>query len=347
MAEWRIKEMSELTKTSVRMLRHYDKIGLLKPSYRAANDYRYYTAQDLATLQQIVALKYFGFNLNTIKDILQKHQNIYAHLHAQQQLIKQQYDHLQQVSEVLGNILKRLAPDEIPTWNDLTTLIEGYHMTEHLRDKLKKSWAGKALTESQFEEYLVMYEQFPNEFAMRDKLIAQLNNNEFGDPTGPDGEYFMAAMYDIARKIKKVFAQQAKLGSSILASMQSGQLTQLEMTPEGIHWISQATYAYWLKRWDKIYDDIISNLHADPEGQAGKKIAGEWTGLINEYFSIGSQTLSVGILLWQEVARQAHELKSQKTMLSAQEMTKRFYIKLLFNPDAMSWVSRALVAHSA
>lgn len=61
MTEWRIKEISELTQTSIRMLKHYDKIGLLKPSHLAANGYRYYTAQDLAKLQQIVALKYFGF----------------------------------------------------------------------------------------------------------------------------------------------------------------------------------------------------------------------------------------------------------------------------------------------
>ena len=107
MTEWRIKEISELTKTSVRMLRHYDKIGLLKPSYRSTNRYRYYTAKDLAKLQQIVALKYFGFSLNTIKSILQKHHNVYAHLQAQQQVIKNQSEHLQQVTTVLDDILKR------------------------------------------------------------------------------------------------------------------------------------------------------------------------------------------------------------------------------------------------
>jgi len=81
MTEWHIKEISDLTKTSIRMLRHYDKIGLLKPSYRSANGYRCYTAQDLAKLQQIIALRYFGFSLETVKTILQKHHNIYAHLH--------------------------------------------------------------------------------------------------------------------------------------------------------------------------------------------------------------------------------------------------------------------------
>src|SRR5688500_4436966 len=101
MKEWRIKEISEMTKISIRMLRHYDKIGLLVPSYRSANGYRCYTEHDLAKLQQIVALKYFGFSLEGIKSILQKHQNIYAHLQAQQQVLKDKTLHLQQVNNTL------------------------------------------------------------------------------------------------------------------------------------------------------------------------------------------------------------------------------------------------------
>lgn len=103
--KWHIKEFSELTQTSIRMLRHYDKTGLLKPAYREANGYRCYTEQDLAKLQQIIALRYFGFGLNQIKDILQKHVNIYAHLQAQQQVLRQQKEHLVRANQVLEDIL--------------------------------------------------------------------------------------------------------------------------------------------------------------------------------------------------------------------------------------------------
>lgn len=57
--KWHIKEFSELTQTSIRMLRYYDKTGLLNPSYREANGYRCYTEPDLVKLQQIIALRYF------------------------------------------------------------------------------------------------------------------------------------------------------------------------------------------------------------------------------------------------------------------------------------------------
>jgi DNA-binding transcriptional MerR regulator len=346
MIEWRIKEISDLTKTSIRMLRHYDKIDLLKPSYRSANGYRCYTAQDLATLQQIIALRYFGFNLGTIKAILQKHHNIYAHLRAQQQVLKEQSAHLQQVNNALHDILDRLSPSEAPNWNDLITLIERYRMTENLRDKLKKTWAGQELSESQFEEYLSLYEQFPEEFAARDKIIEQINHKKLGDPTGPDGEHVAHFMHDLGKKMKGLFSKKVKFNSSLLQSMQSGKLSQLQVTSEGAMWLTRATISFWLKRWNALYDTIVENLKSDPEGKIGKKIAGEWTGLIDEYFSIGSRSFFTGMLLWQEFARQEDELKESKTALSPQDMTKKYHINLFFNPEAASWISRALEVHT-
>ena len=350
MKEWRIKEISDLTKTSIRMLRHYDKIGLLKPSYRSSNGYRCYTAQDLAKLQQIIALKYFGFKLSAIKTILQKHHDIYAHLQAQQQVLKGQSVHLRQVNDVLGDILKRLSPSETPDWNDLITLIERYRMTENLRDKLKKTWAGQKLSGSQFEEYLSIYEHFPKEFAIRDKIIDQVNNKELGDPSGPDGERIVCFMQDLARKTQALSTQQMKLGSSILESVQSGKLSQLQITTEGINWLSRATVSYWLKRWNALYNAIVDNLKSDPEGKIGKKIATEWTGLLDEYFSFGSRPLAIGIILWQEIARQDHELnqeqKGLKAMPSPQDLVKQMHIKLLFNPEALGWIGQALAAHA-
>lgn len=346
MTEWRIKEISDLTKTSIRMLRHYDKIGLLKPSYRLSNGYRCYTAEDLAKLQQIIALKYFGFNLRTIKAILQKHHNVYAHLKAQQQALKEQSVHLQQVNNVLSDILKRLSPSATPNWNDLITLIERYRMTENLREKLKKTWVGQELNETQFKEYLSIYEQFPQEFAAWDKIVEQINNKELGDPEGPDGERVMTFVQEVAKKTKETFTKQLKLTSSFMASIQSGKISQLRFTPEGNLWLRRATLSYWLKRWDAVYNNILENLKADPEGKIGKQIAITWKALIDEYFAMGSQSLLVGMMLWQELARQDHELKEYKTILSTQDMVKQFHIKLFFNPEAASWISRALETHT-
>lgn len=58
-------------RVSVRMLRHYDAVGLLRPDrVDAATGYRYYEAARLARLNRIVALKDLGFTLEQVGRIL-------------------------------------------------------------------------------------------------------------------------------------------------------------------------------------------------------------------------------------------------------------------------------------
>ncbi|WP_166355918.1 MerR family transcriptional regulator [Phytoactinopolyspora limicola] len=58
-------------RVSVRMLRHYDAIGLLNPSrVDASTGYRWYRAEQLNHLNRIVALKDLGFRLEQIRTML-------------------------------------------------------------------------------------------------------------------------------------------------------------------------------------------------------------------------------------------------------------------------------------
>ena len=58
-------------RVSVRMLRHYDAIGLLKPAYvDQVTGYRSYDAQQLSRLNRIVAIKGLGFTLQQVQSIL-------------------------------------------------------------------------------------------------------------------------------------------------------------------------------------------------------------------------------------------------------------------------------------
>ena len=80
MKQWYAKALSELTYVSVRTLHHYDKIGLLKPTLRQSNGYRLYSEKDLLKLQQIIALKFFGFELSQIKLLLAKQDGMIENL---------------------------------------------------------------------------------------------------------------------------------------------------------------------------------------------------------------------------------------------------------------------------
>jgi DNA-binding transcriptional MerR regulator len=55
----------------VRMLRHYDATGLLRPArVDPASSYRFYEASQLARLNRIIALKDLGFTLEQVRTML-------------------------------------------------------------------------------------------------------------------------------------------------------------------------------------------------------------------------------------------------------------------------------------
>ncbi|MBR3033485.1 MAG: MerR family transcriptional regulator [Clostridiales bacterium] len=67
----KIGEFSKLSRVSIRMLRHYDDIGLLKPAeIDDFTGYRYYREDQLFTISRITALKDMGFSLADIVKIL-------------------------------------------------------------------------------------------------------------------------------------------------------------------------------------------------------------------------------------------------------------------------------------
>ncbi|APC81232.1 TPA: MerR family transcriptional regulator [Clostridium botulinum] len=67
---YKIKEVADMAGISVRMLHHYDKIGLLDPESVSAAGYRLYSDENLDRLQQILFFKELNFPLQEIKIIL-------------------------------------------------------------------------------------------------------------------------------------------------------------------------------------------------------------------------------------------------------------------------------------
>lgn len=74
---FKIGEFSRLSRVSVRMLRHYHKLGILEPMQTDPHTgYRYYSADQLPRLNRILALRDLGFSLEQIADMLDE--NIHA-----------------------------------------------------------------------------------------------------------------------------------------------------------------------------------------------------------------------------------------------------------------------------
>lgn len=72
-----IGEFARIGRVSVRMLRHYDALGLLVPArVDAHNGYRRYAAGQLRTLNRLLALKDLGFTLEQVGRLLDEHVDV-------------------------------------------------------------------------------------------------------------------------------------------------------------------------------------------------------------------------------------------------------------------------------
>lgn len=70
----KIGDFSKLSRISIRMLRHYDEIGLLTPDHTDTfTNYRYYSASQLPIAERINDLKEMGFSLAAIGQILKEY----------------------------------------------------------------------------------------------------------------------------------------------------------------------------------------------------------------------------------------------------------------------------------
>ncbi|MCL1975723.1 MAG: MerR family transcriptional regulator [Firmicutes bacterium] len=68
---FRIGEFSKMSKTTIKALRYYDEIGLLKPEETDKfTSYRYYTTEQLVQLHRITAFRQVGLSIDEIKLIL-------------------------------------------------------------------------------------------------------------------------------------------------------------------------------------------------------------------------------------------------------------------------------------
>lgn len=341
MKQWHSKEFSKLTNVTVRTLHHYDRIGLLKPTMRSTNGYRWYTTTDLVILQQIIALKFFGFSLSQIKTMLQQQPSMLEHLRTQQQMLNDQVSHLQQAQTAMATLILQLSSTGSFDWQHLTTLIERYHMTQ----ELKNTWVGKALNEAQLAQYMALRQKYPKEFKTWDTLNQEINSMALGDPEGPEGHRVAKTWIELMTKMKDVFKEFSNIAPDMIHDIKAGKITEMPLTPEGNAWLGKAILAYGLQRWNALYHDITKYMHTDPMGAEGKKMAAAWRALIDEMLCAQTPDFVFGTLVWHTMTLQKKDLDNQKTPLTAQELADKIEVPLFLDSAATNWISTALSNH--
>lgn len=133
----KIGDFSKLSRVSIRMLRHYDDIGLMKPAkIDSFTGYRYYEEEQLFVMGRITALKDMGFSLadiSRILDIYDDKEKLDAFLAVRQKELTEQSKEMEYKMMLLDTARKRLRKEQDMSFNVTTKIIpERYAATIHM-----------------------------------------------------------------------------------------------------------------------------------------------------------------------------------------------------------------------
>ncbi len=102
-----VKEMSEITGVSIRTLRYYDEIGLLKPTELTEAGYRLYDNKALEKLQEIMFFRELEIPLMDIKKIMDDpNYDKEQALLVQKSLLEQKRNRLNGIIELITDVMK-------------------------------------------------------------------------------------------------------------------------------------------------------------------------------------------------------------------------------------------------
>jgi DNA-binding transcriptional MerR regulator len=144
---YQARDFAERAGVTVRTLHHYDRLGLLKPSRYTVAGYRLYAERDLARLQQIVTLKFIGFPLKQIKEILAPNAlDLAATLRLQRKVIEEQRSRLGLAIQAIDKAERLIAAGDETDWEVFKKIIEVINMQKDME------WVKNYYTEEQLAD---------------------------------------------------------------------------------------------------------------------------------------------------------------------------------------------------
>jgi len=136
----KIGEFAKRAGVTVKTLLHYEKIGLLKPSYKTSSGYRVYCEEDFLRLQQIITLKFIGLSLNEIKEILYKREeNLERIISTQKSALEEKKKHLESVITVFDKAENQIKENGFLEVEKLIDIIKITNMEGKVKEQYKSA----------------------------------------------------------------------------------------------------------------------------------------------------------------------------------------------------------------
>ena len=125
-------EVAKLAGITIRTLRYYDTIGLLKPSKVLENGHRQYNTADIEKLQLILGLKLLDFSLEDIKTYLKKPDiNLVDILTYQKQLLIRKINSYKNINNRIDFIVEHYKETDAKRVTDIFSLYEMLQIVNH------------------------------------------------------------------------------------------------------------------------------------------------------------------------------------------------------------------------
>lgn len=312
MTQWYVKDLSKLIDISVQTLHHYDHIGLLKPSARLSNGYRVYSEKDLLKLQQIIALKFFGFELSQIKTLLANDSGALEQFSVQAKLLEKKAASLLDASSALKQIISGVADNQSIPWETIIQLIEVYRMTQ----QLEHAWVKEILTPDELRQYASFESELKSHSTPEQKvafektwanLVDEMKHHLDKDPASAIGIAIGKKCMDWINSVygKKYAHLRTKKFEKGFA--QGKGLEEVGLTPAIVSWMDKAMDAYWK---DRIYG-ILNQIGSDVPNE---RILNLWTNMLDEMYGEDDarrKEIHTRVLSDENISKQAKEwLKS-------------------------------------
>ncbi|WP_442574423.1 MerR family transcriptional regulator [Microbacterium sp. F51-2R] len=142
--EWSIQQIAKLAGTTSRTLRHYDDIGLLRPSSVGRNGYRHYDEAALVRLQRILLLRELGLALPQIAEVLARPTSAQTALAGHLAWLREEQKRLdRQIASVESTIEAMKGGERLMAEN----MFDGFDHTQY-RDEVEQRWGKDAYARS-------------------------------------------------------------------------------------------------------------------------------------------------------------------------------------------------------
>src|SRR5215467_12405308 len=139
---YRVHEFAAFSGVTSKALRHYDRLGLLKPQ-RTAAGYRVYYDKDFLRLEQIVALKFVGLSLKDIRRVLGRGTPLADALAEQRNVLEEKRNLLDRALKAIQEVECLIASGKPPDIAILRKLIEVIAMQNHV-EAMKQYYSNEA-----------------------------------------------------------------------------------------------------------------------------------------------------------------------------------------------------------